>query len=124
MPPRKERLQFDRQLASAREQGTSRRRLLVAIGLCAAALLAFANSFGAGFALDNKALILEDPRLQLATPQTLELIFQHTYWWPHGEAGLYRPLTTLSYLFNYAVLDNGTHQAGYHWLNFAVPLSW
>src|ERR1039458_5479167 len=120
MPPRKERRQAERQLASAREGGNRGRRQLVAIGLCATALLAFANSFGAGFAMDNKALILEDPRLRAATPQNLDLIFQHTYWWPHGEAGLYRPLTTLSYLFNYAVLGNGARQAGYHWLNFVL----
>ena len=50
----------------------------------------------------------------------MDLIFQHTYWWPHGEAGLYRPVTTLSYLFNYAVLGNGDRQAGYHWLNFLL----
>jgi tetratricopeptide (TPR) repeat protein len=97
-----------------------KRRLLVSIGLCAATLLAFANSFGAGFVLDNKALILEDPRLRDATPQNLDLILQHTYWWPHGEAGLYRPVTTLSYLFNYAVLGDGDRPAGYHWLNLIL----
>jgi hypothetical protein len=121
MPPRKERVKSERvSSASPREPRGNGRRLLAAVGLCAAALLAFANSFGAGFALDNKALILEDPRLRAATAQNLHLIFQHTYWWPHGEAGLYRPLTTLSYLFNYAVLGNGTHQAGYHWVNFIL----
>src|ERR1039458_2978619 len=104
MPRRKEAVQSGRQIGRGR-------RLLAALGLCAAALLVYSNSFGAGFVLDNKALILEDPRLREATPQNLELIFQHTYWWPHGEAGLYRPLTTLSYLFNYAVLCNGARQA-------------
>jgi tetratricopeptide (TPR) repeat protein len=107
-------------LNASREGANRRRRLLVAIGLCAAALLAYANSFGAGFALDNKALILEDPRVRQATPQNLDLILQHTYWWPHGEAGLYRPITTLSYLFNYAVLGNRDRPAGYHWLNFLL----
>jgi tetratricopeptide (TPR) repeat protein len=36
------------------------------------------------------------------------------------EAGIYRPLTTLSYLFNYAVLGNGDNLVAYHWFNFAV----
>ncbi len=27
-------------------------------------------------------------------------------------------MTTLSYLFNYAILDDGAHSAGYHWINF------
>jgi protein O-mannosyl-transferase len=44
----------------------------------------------------------------------------HTYWWPYGESGLFRPLTTLSYLFNYAVLGNGEHPAGYHWVNLLL----
>jgi tetratricopeptide (TPR) repeat protein len=47
----------------------------------------------------------------------------HTYWWPNGESGLYRPLTTLSYLFNYAILGNGNRPAGYHWINFFLHLS-
>src|SRR5205807_9565903 len=29
-------------------------------------------------------------------------------------------LTTLSYLFNYAILGNGDRPAGYHWINFAL----
>ena len=28
--------------------------------------------------------------------------------------------TTLSYLFNYAVLGNGGHPTGYHWINFLL----
>jgi tetratricopeptide (TPR) repeat protein len=35
-------------------------------------------------------------------------------------SGLYRPLTTLSYLFYYAVLGNGPRPTGYHWVNFAI----
>jgi tetratricopeptide (TPR) repeat protein len=120
MPSRRERRQSVGQPASAPARGNRGRRLLVALGLCAAALLAYANSFGAGFALDNKALILQDPRLRAATPENLDMILRHTYWWPHGEAGLYRPVTTLSYLFNYAVLGNTDRQAGYHWLNFLL----
>src|SRR5579862_9061405 len=36
------------------------------------------------------------------------------------ETNLYRPFTTLSYLFNYAVLGSRTDPASYHWINFAV----
>ncbi len=81
-------------------------------------LLAFSNSFTTGFALDNQTLVLHDPRIQAASTGNLDLIIGHTYWWPNGESGLYRPLTTLSYLLNYAILGNGTHPAGYHWINF------
>ena len=89
-------------------------------GLCALTLLAYANSFGAGFTLDNRGLLLEDPRVREASAENLALIFQHTYWWPYGESGLYRPLTTLTFLFNYAVLGNAGQPEGYHWINFLL----
>lgn len=94
------------------------RHLAVGFVLCAITLLAYSNSFNAGFAMDSRRLLLDDPRIREATAQNIGLIFQHTYWWPIGEAGLYRPFTTLSYLFNYAILGNQNHPAGYHWINF------
>ncbi len=96
------------------------RHLLVALGLCLLTLAVYSNSFGAGFAMDNRGLILQDVRIRAATPENLDLIFGHTYWWPYGESGLFRPLTTLSYLFNYATLGNGEHPAGYHWINLLL----
>ncbi len=85
--------------------------------LCALTFLVFSNSFQAGFALDNAGLLLNDPRIREATSQNVGLILRHTYWWPTGESGLYRPVTTLSYLFNYAVLGDRDQPAGYHWIN-------
>jgi protein O-mannosyl-transferase len=102
--------------------GTNRQNLLAAAALCALTLAAYSNSFSAGFVFDNKGLLLADPRIREASPENLGLIVQHTYWWPYGESGLYRPLATLSYLFNYAVLGNGEHPAGYHWINFLMHL--
>jgi hypothetical protein len=93
-----------------------------AAGLCVLAFAAFANSFTAGFPLDNKPLILEDPRVHEATSEHIAQIFQHSYWWPRGESGLYRPLTTLSYLFNYSVLGDGASPAGYHLVNLLLHL--
>jgi len=98
------------------------RHLLVACALCFLTLLAYSNSFSAGFVLDNKPLLLEDPRIREATGRNLDLIFRHTYWWPTGEAGLYRPLTTLSYLFNHAILGNRDVPGGYHWINFILHI--
>lgn len=86
-------------------------------------LVAYANSFTAGFALDNKQLILRDPRVRALTSDNLQLIAQHTYWWPYGESGLYRPLTTLSYLFNFAVLGNAERPPGYHALNLLLHVT-
>ena len=102
--------------------GTSRQNLLVAAALCALTLAAHSNCFTAGFVFDNKGLLLADPRIREASAENLGLIVQHTYWWPYGESGLYRPFATLSYLFNYAVLGNGEHPAGYHWINFLLHL--
>jgi len=83
------------------------------------ALLAYSNSFHAGFTLDN-GVLLHEKQIYEATLQNIGLILGHTYWWPILETGLYRPLTTLSFLFNYAVLGNGVHAEGYHWINFIL----
>lgn len=90
----------------------------LALGLLT--LLAFSNSFSSGFALDNQMLLLGDPRLQTASAANIALIIDHTYWWPNGESGLYRPFTTFSYLLNYAILGNGDHPAAYHWINLSL----
>lgn len=104
--------------------------LAVLLTIGTVVLLAYANSFTTGFALDNKFIILEDPRLRtfsFATPQeaeqtrqNLRLIFTQDYWWPKAVSGLYRPLTTLSYWLNYAVFGNQNQPAGYHWFNFFI----
>jgi len=91
-----------------------------AAGLALLCLVVYGNSFGVGFALDNRQLVLRDPRVHAFTRDNLSLILQHTYWWPYGESGLYRPLTTFSYLFNYAILGNADRAAGYHWFNLLV----
>jgi hypothetical protein len=96
------------------------RHWLAAAALCAITLVAYANSFGSGFVLDNSGLILQSARVHEASAENLKLILQHTYWWPFGESGLYRPLTTLTYLYNYAILGNADHPAGYHWINFLL----
>ena len=97
-----------------------RRYWLAALGLVVLTLLAFSNSFSAGLALDNQLLITGDPRIRDASAVNIAQIFQHSFWWPNGEAGIYRPLTTLSFLFNYAILGNGPSPAGYHWINFLL----
>ncbi len=83
-------------------------------------LLTYANSFSTGFALDNKFIILEDPRLRQPTKDNVKLVFEQDYWWPKAVSGLYRPLTTLSYMLNYSVLDNKDRATGYHWINFLL----
>ena len=97
------------------------RQPMTLAALCALTLLAFSNSFESGFILDNRGLLL-DPRLREVTAANIALIFRHTYWWPTGESGLYRPVTTLTYLFNYAVLGDRDQPGGYHWVNLILHL--
>ncbi|SPE38347.1 Tetratricopeptide TPR_2 repeat protein [Candidatus Sulfopaludibacter sp. SbA3] len=93
-------------------------RLLALWGLV---FVAYSNSLQAGLPFDNASVIGEDPRIRAATVQNIESILRGGYWYGNSPraatSGLYRPVTTLSYLLNYAVLGNGTHTAGYHAVN-------
>ncbi len=73
-----------------------------------------------GFALDNKFIILEDPRLQASTHENIKQIFTQDYWWPKAVSGLYRPLTTLSYMVNYSVFGNKANATYYHVVNLLI----
>jgi hypothetical protein len=99
------------------------RRLLAPLLLAAATILTYSNSFSAGFTLDSRQAILNDARVHEVSARSLADIFGRTYWWPYDASGLYRPLTTLSYLFNYAVLGNGDRPAGYHWVNLLLHIA-
>lgn len=96
------------------------KRGILAIALLVPVLLAYSNSFRAGFTLDNEFIILKNPALQTATSANVDLILEHTYWWPKEEVGLYRPLTTLSYLLNYSVFGNRENPVGYHVVNLLL----
>ena len=89
-------------------------------GLWALALLAYSNSFRSGMVLDNALAILRDARIHAATARNVGLIFSQEYWYGNVSTNLYRPLTTLSYLFNYSILGNGANPAGYHAINLAL----
>jgi protein O-mannosyl-transferase len=89
-------------------------------GLVAIASGAYVNSFLLGLAQDSAVIIGQDPRLRSVTAENLKLILTKNYWWPLGGDGLYRPVTTLSLLFNYSVLGNGPNAAGYHITNFLL----
>src|SRR5208283_3663902 len=90
------------------------------LALWALVLAAYSNSFQAGLVFDSAVAITRDARIQAVTPRNLQLILTEEYWHGSTTSGLYRPLTTFSYLVNYAVFGNGTHPAGYHWVNLAL----
>src|SRR5262245_43997675 len=99
-----------------------RRRLhqVLVLVLWLMALAAYANSFRCGFTLDNRPLLLEDSRISAVKSANLRFIFTQHYWLRVQTSGLYRPVTTLSYLFNFAVLGNRNRAAGYHAVNLAL----
>ena len=96
------------------------KHVYVAAALFVITLGAYSNSFRSGFPLDNDPLILQDPRVHVATSENVSLIINHSAWWMPPEKGLYRPLTTLTYLFNYAVLRDDEQPAGYHYVNLMI----
>jgi tetratricopeptide (TPR) repeat protein len=96
------------------------RSLIIPFALCVITLLAYSNSFHAGFVVDSDYVILRDPRVHAVTIENLNMILNRGYWWLPPEKGLYRPFTTLTYLFNYAVLGNGEQPAGYHSINLLL----
>jgi protein O-mannosyl-transferase len=84
---------------------------------------AYSSCFDAGFVYDNESAILEDARVHEATLANVHRILTESYWVNQPSTDLYRPLTTLSYLLNYAMLGNGTNPAGYHWVNLLLHLA-
>lgn len=86
-------------------------------------LAAYANSLSAGLPLDSDQIIGADPRLREISWTALRDIFTRDYWWPTVPSSLYRPLTTLTYWFNYAVLGQGTAPFGYHLLNLLLHVA-
>jgi tetratricopeptide (TPR) repeat protein len=82
--------------------------------------IAYSNSFQAGLVFDSATIIVSDPRIRQTTPQNIARILTGGYRNVSDNAGLYRPLTTLSYLVNYAVFGNGPRPPGYHWVNLAL----
>jgi tetratricopeptide (TPR) repeat protein len=106
-----------------RDQVSRRQHLQALVILAALVLIAYANSFSTGFPRDNRLVILENQRVHSVTRQHLKEILVHGYLWPEFDSGLYRPLSTLSYLFNYAVLGNSDQPAGYHGVNYLLHVA-
>jgi len=83
-------------------------------------LIGYGNSFQGGFVQDSRFFVIDDSRVHAANARTVGRIFRENYWSYYSASGLYRPVTTLSYLFNYTVLGNKDRPFGYHLLNFLL----
>ena len=97
------------------------RRIAAAMALALVTLLAYADSLWCGFPLDNEHILLRDPRMEKAGLENVKLIFAQDYWYPTGVGGLYRPLTSLTYLANRVALSG--HPFGYHLVNLGLHLA-
>jgi protein O-mannosyl-transferase len=93
---------------------------LLLAAVIAVTFCAYSNSFQAPFLMDNGPLIIHDARVHAVTSSHVLRILGEQY--PLVLSGLYRPLTTLSYLFNYAILGNAANPIGYHWFNLILHL--
>src|SRR5581483_2026745 len=102
-------------------KGEAVTHVLILAALAVVTALAYSNSFRSGFIVDNRVLML-DPRIRALTAENLRLILSKDYWYGLSGSGLYRPLSSLSYLFNCAILGNGMGPAGYHWLNLLLHI--
>jgi tetratricopeptide (TPR) repeat protein len=91
--------------------------------LWALVAVAYSDSWRAGLIFDSAPVILDDPRVHRATLHNAGAILTGDYWYTKSASGLYRPLTTFTYLVNYAVLGNGPRPAGYHAINLALHLA-
>lgn len=86
--------------------------------LLAAVAIAYANSFSAALLFDSGALTIDDPRVHAMTTENVARILTSNYWGDRFASGLYRPVTTLTYMANYAA--NGETRTGYHVVNFLL----
>jgi len=107
-------------IAALRPKVSARLHFLAAIVLLLLVFSAYSNSFHAGFAMDSRSRVLTDPRISAINRTNVSLIFSEDYWWPRGYSRLYRPVTTLSYLLNRAILFNPEDAAGYRLLNLLL----
>ena len=85
--------------------------------------VAYSDSWRAGLIFDNAFVIGNDARVHVASLHNAGEILTGDYWYTRPTSGLYRPLTSLTYMWNYAVLGNGPRPAGYHSVNLALHLA-
>ena len=104
-------------------QQDRRRHAVVAVLLTTLIVAAYGNSLQVGFPYDNWFQILADLRLQSVTTEHLRRLFTEDLWWPRAVSGLYRPVTKVTFLVNYAVFGNGDRPVGYHLVNLGLHLA-
>jgi protein O-mannosyl-transferase len=90
------------------------------LALVALTAAVYANTLGLDFAADASYLA-RDARVQALTAENVGRILREPYWPPEFHLGLFRPVTTLSFLLNGA-LGGSASAAGWHLLNVWLHL--
>lgn len=98
------------------------KHLIVAVLLGFIIGMAYRNSYESGMTLDNKYIIEEyykavfrnNPEMDPKSWIQVWQYFKNDYWWPKGISGLYRPLTSLSYWFDYVILTGKATKVNHH----------
>ena len=91
-------------------------KIIALIAAFAISFLLYGNSLGGDFVADDKLVILQNPLLT-GHLSDLSKIFVSPYYYGQAHAGLYRPLTIVSYNFN-KFFNNGSF--GFHLLNIIL----
>jgi Flp pilus assembly protein TadD len=99
-----------------RDSETSRQTDWALLIVAALATVSYVNTLQNELVFDDRGVILDNP---VVRNLDLEAVFTHDFWGrPKGDPahnGSYRPLTTLTYLVNYAA--DGLSPDGYHLVN-------
>ena len=98
--------------ATLRSHGT----LIALLGLLI--LAAYGNSLRVPFLRDDLPIVVHDPRVREVSGENLYRILSQPYWPTQVPFGLYRPITTLTYLANHAVA--GGAPTGFHVVNLLL----
>ena len=95
---------------------SSPREKLVGALLAVFAAAVFANSVANDFVLDDRTILLDNPKL--GSLASIPALFAMDYWQPYAKGGLYRPLVTTSYALNRRA--GGEDPRGYHAVNVGL----
>ncbi len=76
----------------------------------------FVSSAMNGFVLDDQSIIVDNPMLRSLSD--IPALFRSDYWEPTSRQGLYRPVTTTSYVIDYAI--GAGSPLGYHVTNILL----
>lgn len=101
-----------------REAKDSQKDLLCILVITLVTLLCFANSLSGEFIFDDYIAVVEHPTVKYLS--NIPKLFLQGYFGDDSSAGLYRPLTSLSFAINFAI--SGQNPTSYHLLSIFIHI--